>query len=148
VADARPADSPTPADQPRSRLPSVPARDVEQPPEDLPLAERPLFTEADAEARDPAWATATEASIRERVDGLLAEEPGASVPQLECRETVCRLLVTSSDEGALRRFAAELNSERGFVGSADMLAFENVEHSIGPDGVERHAARVMLVYRR
>ena len=114
----------------------------------LPLAERPLFDEVGAEARDPAWASATEAAIRERIESLLDGRAQPTVPQLECRETVCRMLVASGDQGDLRRFMAELNSRRGFVGDAKMLAFEDVESRADAEGETYHAVRVMLVYAR
>ena len=117
-----------------------------------PLDEQPLWS--GEEERDPSWATAQEASVRERIAPLLAEanREGAdavAVPQLECRESSCRMLVVGADEPAFRRFVEALQTRRGFYGDAANLALQGYSKTQDPrSAVTRHAVHVQITYQR
>ncbi|RMH44766.1 MAG: hypothetical protein D6689_01675 [Deltaproteobacteria bacterium] len=118
-----------------------------------PADERPLWDAREAESRDPAWADAKERAIGERVRALVAaatrDRPGGvAVPQIECRETHCRLLVTGTDGPAFRAFVESLQDERGFYGDADLLALDGYSEVPDGSGGTRYSVRVHLQYRR
>ncbi len=138
---------PAPRPAPPRATPALPAPALGP---SVPIDERPLWPVRDQEVRDSAWATPQEAAIRARLDELLAGMDGqaVAVPQLECRETRCRLAVSGSDEGAVRRFVESLQSPAGFAGDAAALALEKSDSVTGADGQTRYAVVLSLVYTR
>jgi hypothetical protein len=91
--------SPTPRTQGQRTRPPVP-RLVQQPPKGPPaafLAQNMSFKDSyNSEARNPAWAVPMERQLRLRFDEVPPEKagvPGAKVSEIECRTTMCRVVL-------------------------------------------------------
>lgn len=118
------------------------------------VGDQPLWDVYDDEKRDPAWAVEKEQAIRGRLRPLLDAanhgKPGAiSVPQVECREVHCRMLITGSDMQAFTRFVESLQDERGFYGDAALLALDGYGERVSKKtGKVSHEVRVHLKYDR
>lgn len=163
--ESAPASAPAPGA--RADLPAAPtAASRERPPAPKRLAGKPPalpapdpnaappWVEFDDQVRDPAWAEAQEGRVRARLgpllDGANRGNPGAvEVPQVECRATSCRLLVTGRDEFAFRVFVETLQDERGFYGDASQLALHGYGTQIDKDTQQStHVVHVHLSYER
>jgi hypothetical protein len=116
--------------------------------------DRPLWSSYDTEERDPTWATEKEGAVRSRLgpllDGANHDNPGAvSVPQIECRDVHCRLLVTGTDKRAFMAFVESLQDERGFYGDAALLALDGYGETVDKrTGRPVQQVRVFLKYDR
>jgi hypothetical protein len=116
--------------------------------------DEPLWTAFDEERRDDAWAGPQEEAIRTRLRGLLDaanhRRGGAvAVPKVECRAENCRLLVTGTDEAAFRTFLESMQDERGFFGTADLMALDAYGTIADKKtGNDQYVARVHLHYTR
>lgn len=82
-------------------------------------------TELAAEARDPAWADATEAELRRR----LREIRGARLEGTECRRTLCRLTFAGSEAEIGDAIAALEHPRGGLVGFASNLVLTAPERT-------------------
>jgi hypothetical protein len=69
-----------------------------------------------AESRDPAWAAETEGEIKNRWSKIR----GGKLGELECRHSLCRLVVTGS-EGDVGQAIADLGGHRGMHGYAKII---------------------------
>ncbi len=118
------------------------------------VGDQPLWNAYDDEPRDPAWAVKKERAIRKRLRSLLdAANHGklgaVSVPQVECREVHCRMLITGSDMQVFTSFVESLQDERGFYGDAALLALDGYGERVSKQtGKVSHEVRVHLKYNR
>ena len=116
--------------------------------------DQPLWSSYDTEERYPTWATEKEGAVRSRIgpllDGANHDRPGTvSVPQIECRDVHCRLLVTGTDKRAFMAFVESLQDERGFYGDAALLALDGYGETMDKrTGRPVQQVRVFLKYER
>jgi hypothetical protein len=138
----------------RRAVPSLPGGVKPEAMDTTGVGEEPLWTSYDDEQRDPAWATEQERLIRNKLKALLTSansaRPGSvEVPQVECREVHCRMLVTGTDKQAFTAFVESLQDERGFYGDAALLALDGYGETVDKrTGNKVQLVRVHLKFNR
>lgn len=84
--------------------------------------------------RDPVWAPATEAKIRDKLKAILAElkADAVDIKRIDCRTKHCRFRLESADKNAFGRVLARLQGPKGFYGFARQLVVR--DYQAGGDG--------------
>ena len=84
--------------------------------------------------RDPVWAPATEAKIRDKLKAILAElkADAVDVNRIDCRTKHCRFRLESADKSAFGRVFERLQEPKGFYGFARQLVVR--DYHAGGDG--------------
>jgi hypothetical protein len=128
----------------RMKAPNTAGRTTPNRPKPRVETASPLSASFEGQERDESWANENEREIGQRIETLLEKyRDTVSVPRAECRQNVCRVAITGTDELHFRQFVESLQDERGFYGYADQLMLEKPQSSAGGMSI-----RVFLVFNR
>lgn len=116
TADKAPAADDKPAPRPTKPAPVVQHTDTQRPelpaPVDAAVADNtpavPVDKQFAAQTRDATWAPATEAEVKKRLGSL----PAAHLDSTECRESICKLVVSGTSP-AISTAIDAIQSENG-----------------------------------
>lgn len=87
-----------------------------------------------AQDTDTGWAVGQAETVGD-IAAELVGDSAVSVTEVECRTTLCRLVVKSSDQAAFMRVIEKMQSPQGYVGVAESLLLTGLSKADGTQQV-------------